>query len=100
MGLAAWKWLFIIQGCAGILVGICSWILLPLPPDQIKDKKHWLLTIEEIELAVARFKSNSPLLEMGYLSNILQATTLRVLGSIGSSFSLLLRIRRPTSTQP
>ncbi len=57
LGKHAWQWLFIIQGVAGIAVGIASWILLPPPPDQIKGGKHWIFTKEEIELAVARLKS-------------------------------------------
>ncbi|KAL7896831.1 MFS general substrate transporter [Trichoderma sp. SZMC 28014] len=57
LGYAAWQWLFIIQGCVGIFVGICSWILLPNPPDQVQGKKHWLFSQEEIELAVERLKT-------------------------------------------
>lgn len=59
LGYAAWQWLFIIQGCVGIFVGICSWILLPNPPDQIQSKKHWIFSQEEIELAVERLKSTN-----------------------------------------
>ncbi|KAK1244209.1 hypothetical protein MKX08_002347 [Trichoderma sp. CBMAI-0020] len=57
LGYVAWQWLFIIQGCVGIFVGICSWILLPNPSDQIQGKKHWLFSQEEIELAVERLKT-------------------------------------------
>ncbi|KAL7919741.1 MFS general substrate transporter [Trichoderma austrokoningii] len=57
LGYAAWQWLFIIQGCVGIFVGICSWVFLPNPPDQIQGKKHWLFSQEEIELAVERLRT-------------------------------------------
>ncbi|RFU80358.1 hypothetical protein TARUN_1824 [Trichoderma arundinaceum] len=57
LGYAAWQWLFIIQGCAGIFVGICSWFFLPPPPDQIRNKKHWIFTTPEIELAIERLKT-------------------------------------------
>ncbi|KAL7946067.1 MFS general substrate transporter [Trichoderma barbatum] len=57
LGRAAWQWLFIIQGCAGIFVGICAWLLLPPPPDQIKDLKHWVFSKAELEVAMKRLKT-------------------------------------------
>lgn len=57
LGHAAWQWLFIIQGCAGIFVGISSWLLMPPPPDQIKDLKHWIFSKAELEVAIKRLKS-------------------------------------------
>lgn len=57
LGKRDWQWLFIIEGCAGMVVGIAAWVFLPLPPDQIKDKKHWIFSTEEIELAISRLKS-------------------------------------------
>ncbi|KAH8812389.1 major facilitator superfamily domain-containing protein [Xylogone sp. PMI_703] len=56
-GRPAWEWLFIIQGVAGIFVGLACWLLLPPPPDQIKDKKHWIFTPEEIDVAITRLKT-------------------------------------------
>lgn len=56
LGRPSWEWLFIIQGCAGIFVGILCWLLLPPPPDQIKGK-HWILTQEEIDLAISRMET-------------------------------------------
>ncbi|KAL6873025.1 major facilitator superfamily domain-containing protein [Trichoderma novae-zelandiae] len=55
-GHAAWQWLFIIQGCAGIFVGVCAWHLLPPSPDQIKDMKHWVFSKAELEVAIKRLK--------------------------------------------
>lgn len=57
LGHEAWQWLFIIQGCAGIFVGICAWLLLPPPPDQIENMKHWAFTKAELEVAIKRLKS-------------------------------------------
>ncbi|OAA60323.1 Major facilitator superfamily domain, general substrate transporter [Niveomyces insectorum RCEF 264] len=56
-GRPAWQWLFIIQGVAGVFVGLCCWFLLPPPPDQIKGKKHWIFTPEEIDVAITRAKT-------------------------------------------
>lgn len=57
LGHEAWQWLFIIQGCAGIFVGICAWLLLPPPPDQIENMKHWAFTKAELEVAIKRLKT-------------------------------------------
>ncbi|OPB46934.1 hypothetical protein A0O28_0070580 [Trichoderma guizhouense] len=57
LGHSAWQWLFIIQGCAGIFVGISAWLLMPPPPDQIKDLKHWIFSKAELEVAIKRLKT-------------------------------------------
>jgi hypothetical protein len=57
LGRPAWQWLYIIEGCAGILVGILCWILLPPAPDQIKNNKHWIFSEAEINLAITRMKT-------------------------------------------
>jgi hypothetical protein len=56
LGRPAWQWLFIIEGVAGIFVGLACWILLPPSPDQLK-KNHWLFTDEEIEIAIQRMQT-------------------------------------------
>ncbi|KAI9248881.1 major facilitator superfamily domain-containing protein [Phascolomyces articulosus] len=48
-GLPAWKWLFIIEGLIGVVVGIMGYFLLPNFPHNTK----WL-TEEECKLAVSR----------------------------------------------
>ncbi|KAK5994137.1 High-affinity nicotinic acid transporter-like protein [Cladobotryum mycophilum] len=57
LGNHAWQWLFIIQGVAGIAVGITAWLVLPPPPDQMKNKKHWVFSEKEIDLAIRRLKT-------------------------------------------
>ncbi|OAL28541.1 hypothetical protein AYO22_02735 [Fonsecaea multimorphosa] len=56
LGHPSWYWLFIIEGAAGIFVGLLCWILLPPSPDQLK-KKHWIFTNDEIDLAINRMKT-------------------------------------------
>ena len=48
-GLPAWKWLFIVEGLIGVVVGVAGYFLLPNFPHDTK----WL-TPEERELAVTR----------------------------------------------
>ncbi|KFY91883.1 hypothetical protein V500_04415 [Pseudogymnoascus sp. VKM F-4518 (FW-2643)] len=58
-GRAPWSWLFIIEGCVAIGIGIIAFVLLPRLPDDLQKsgKNHWLFTKEEIDLAVVRFAS-------------------------------------------
>ncbi|KAF2100206.1 MFS general substrate transporter [Rhizodiscina lignyota] len=56
LGHSAWQWLFIIEGIAGVFVGLCCWILLPPAPDQMK-RNHWIFSEKEIEIAISRMKS-------------------------------------------
>ncbi|OAL33794.1 hypothetical protein AYO20_06970 [Fonsecaea nubica] len=56
LGKPSWYWLFIIEGVAGIFVGLACWILLPPAPDQLK-KKHWIFSDNEIDLAIDRMKT-------------------------------------------
>ena len=56
LGHPSWYWLFIIEGAAGIFVGLLCWVLLPPSPDQLK-KKHWIFTDDEIDLAINRMKT-------------------------------------------
>lgn len=52
-----WAWLFLIFGCVAILVGIIVVVLLPRFPDDLlaRNRKHWLFTKEEIDLAAERY---------------------------------------------
>ncbi|CAG9998293.1 unnamed protein product [Clonostachys byssicola] len=51
-GLAGWRWLFIIEGAASLLLGIGAFFLLPNFPSTTK--AGWLFTAEEIEVAQTR----------------------------------------------
>ncbi|KAI9496136.1 major facilitator superfamily domain-containing protein [Zychaea mexicana] len=51
-GLPAWKWLFIIEGLIGVVIGIAGYFLLPNFPHH---RTYWL-TEEERELAIARIQ--------------------------------------------
>lgn len=53
-GLAGWRWIFILEGMATILIGIIAWLLLP--PD-INSAKF--LTPEEREFALRRFRASN-----------------------------------------
>ena len=49
-----WRWLFIVEGVAGIIIGLVTWILLPRSPDKIRGSKSKLLTRKEADLAAIR----------------------------------------------
>lgn len=51
-GMAAWRWLFLLEGLPAIVVGVGIWLLLPPFPDKVK--KHWLFNENEIRLAISR----------------------------------------------
>lgn len=48
LGLAAWRWLFIIEGTVGVCIGILCWVSLPSKPHTA-----WFLTTEERATMVA-----------------------------------------------
>jgi hypothetical protein len=56
MDLEPWRWLFIIEGCAAIFIGVVTAIVLPRFADKMRGKKSWLLNASEIQLAVERSK--------------------------------------------
>ncbi|KIX06606.1 uncharacterized protein Z518_04582 [Rhinocladiella mackenziei CBS 650.93] len=58
-GRAPWSWLFIVEGSMAMGIGILAWLLLPRFPDDLqkREKRHWLFTREEINIAVERFAS-------------------------------------------
>ncbi|KIX04968.1 uncharacterized protein Z518_05840 [Rhinocladiella mackenziei CBS 650.93] len=56
-GREPWRWLFIIEGCMALFVGLLVVVSLPRFPDQFRGNKHWLFRPEEIELAVQRMRS-------------------------------------------
>lgn len=51
-----WRWLFIIEGSMALFVGAMVVIFLPRFPDQLRGRKHWLFTPEEVELAIKRMR--------------------------------------------
>ncbi|KAH8808685.1 major facilitator superfamily domain-containing protein [Xylogone sp. PMI_703] len=60
-GRESWRWLFIVDGALALGVGFLTWLILPNFPDQIKNKKHWLFSPAEIDLAIVRSASyNTP----------------------------------------
>ncbi|KAF9882166.1 putative high-affinity nicotinic acid transporter protein [Colletotrichum karsti] len=52
-GIAAWRWLFIIEGSVTLVVGGIGWMFLPSSPETA-----WYLTIEEKEVMVLRKQKN------------------------------------------
>lgn len=51
-GLAGWRWLFILEGAASLLLGFVAFVVLPdFPASKTKD---WLLSPEEKEVAITR----------------------------------------------
>ncbi|KAK5044952.1 hypothetical protein LTR84_010324 [Exophiala bonariae] len=56
-GKEPWRWLFIIEGSMALFVGALVVIFLPRFPDQLRGRKHWLFTPEEVELAIQRMRS-------------------------------------------
>ncbi|OBT70771.1 hypothetical protein VF21_10192 [Pseudogymnoascus sp. 05NY08] len=53
-GLAAWRWLFIIEGCISIVIGFALWITLPRD-----SQKAWFLNAEEKAVMNARIKRDA-----------------------------------------
>lgn len=54
MGMSGWRWLFIIDGCISLPIGIAGLFLYPGLPTS---PKVWWLTEDERKLAVARMQS-------------------------------------------
>ncbi|RDL30983.1 Uncharacterized protein BP5553_09772 [Venustampulla echinocandica] len=53
-GLAAWRWLFIIEGCVSIVMGAALWLTLPR-----NAQTAWFLTIKETEVMKARMQRDA-----------------------------------------
>jgi len=62
-GRKPWSWLFLIEGVLAAGVGLIIILALPRFPDDLhrRQKRHWLFTSEEIELAYKRYNGKSPL---------------------------------------
>lgn len=54
MGMAGWRWLFIIDGCVSLPVALMGFFLFPGLPSS---PKVWWLTEKDHQLAVGRMKS-------------------------------------------
>ncbi|KAH7120599.1 major facilitator superfamily domain-containing protein [Dactylonectria macrodidyma] len=50
-GLAAWRWLFIIEGCISIVIGLALWMTLPF-----SSEKAWFLNAEESNIMRLRIQ--------------------------------------------
>ncbi|KAJ3938250.1 uncharacterized protein N0V96_011939 [Colletotrichum fioriniae] len=50
-GLEAWRWLFIIEGCISIVIGLALWVTLPFDSE-----KAWFLNEEERYVMSLRVK--------------------------------------------
>ncbi|KAF1817566.1 MFS general substrate transporter [Eremomyces bilateralis CBS 781.70] len=59
-GRLSWSWLFIIEGAMCMAVGVATWLILPTFPDKL-NRKHWLFTPAEIDLAKERSASYNTL---------------------------------------
>ncbi|KAH6877073.1 major facilitator superfamily domain-containing protein [Thelonectria olida] len=53
-GLEAWRWLFIIEGCISIAVGLALWVTLPF-----NSEKAWFLTAEESAVMSLRIQRDA-----------------------------------------
>ncbi|TPX11791.1 uncharacterized protein E0L32_007528 [Thyridium curvatum] len=53
-GLAAWRWLFIIEGCISIVVGLALWVTLPFDSE-----RAWFLNAEERNVMSLRIKRDA-----------------------------------------
>lgn len=58
-GLAGWRWLFIIEGTASLVVGIVSFFLLPDFPGASTGSAKWLLNDEERRISAVRMALDS-----------------------------------------
>ncbi|KAI8139421.1 major facilitator superfamily domain-containing protein [Fennellomyces sp. T-0311] len=70
-GLPAWKWLFIVEGLIGVVIGVVGWALLPNFPHNTS----WI-TGEERELAIRRIQRQgkritSPAFNLRTIANVL-----------------------------
>ncbi|KAH8697045.1 retrograde regulation protein 2 [Talaromyces proteolyticus] len=54
-----WAWLFLIEGLLAVFAGLLVLVLLPRFPDDLRarNRKHWLFTKEEIDLAADRYST-------------------------------------------
>ncbi|KAL6401151.1 high-affinity nicotinic acid transporter [Ilyonectria robusta] len=53
-GLAAWRWLFIIEGCISIVIGLALWVTLPF-----SSEKAWFLNAEESAVMSLRIQRDA-----------------------------------------
>jgi MFS family permease len=56
-GRKPWSWLFLIEGVLAVGIGLIIILALPRFPDDLhrREKRHWLFTPEEIDLAYKRY---------------------------------------------
>ncbi|KAG7099991.1 hypothetical protein E1B28_001783 [Marasmius oreades] len=63
LGLSGWRWLFLIEGCVTVCVGILSWVLMPPSPCQtagrFRGKDGWFTEHEE-KILVNRILRDDP----------------------------------------
>ena len=72
-GLAAWRWLFIIEGVASFVAGLLSFFILPDFPGMKTGINKWLLTDLEQKVAVERMAADQvsqPQGEAGILAGL------------------------------
>lgn len=60
-GRKPWSWLFLIEGILAIGIGLIVIVALPRFPDDLhrREKRHWLFTSEEIDVAYNRYNGMS-----------------------------------------
>ncbi|KAH7380706.1 major facilitator superfamily domain-containing protein [Pyrenochaeta sp. MPI-SDFR-AT-0127] len=58
-GLAGWRWLFIIEGAASLVLGLCSFFILPDFPGSATGSARWLLSEEERRVSSLRMSLDS-----------------------------------------
>jgi hypothetical protein len=84
-----WSWLFLIEGCVAIGIGIFAFMVLPRLPDDLQKNggNHWLFTKEEIDLAVVRFACRYGPMDLVLSLTPFKHITLYTNGSSQNSFS-------------
>ncbi|KAL4787103.1 major facilitator superfamily domain-containing protein [Aspergillus varians] len=55
LGVAGWRWMYIICGCMSLVVAFSVWVLLP---DYPHNTRAWYLNEEERRLAISRMKNH------------------------------------------
>lgn len=59
MGIAGWRWLFILESSASFAFGLAAVFIFPDFPQNPSGSGKWLFTKEERELAVERIKTDT-----------------------------------------